>query len=117
MEPKTLSTSKILCSAVRLKVLRIVSFSCKRMLESKSSSSPAACRGTLNCGNSSMASEHVRTNVRNLCFNMAISKSLMFKLVQLLYSPVNPLFYGGVELGVFLESFELGYGAFIMQIH
>src|SRR5580765_1404305 len=127
MDPKILSTSRILWAAVRLKVLRMVSFSCRRRLESESSSA-AARSGALTCGNTSMASEYIKTNMRNLCFNMANLQSLVFpaqasffssrlQSVQLLNSPVHSFFYCGIEPGILLKLLELRHRPTVMQVH
>src|SRR5580698_3897490 len=81
-----------------------------------------------------MASEYIRTEVKNLCFNMANLQSLLVlkqtpffsalfsalfsdDLIQLLDSPVHALFYRGIELWVLLEFLELRHRAFVMQVH
>src|SRR6185437_2423043 len=120
-------TSRILCAAARLKVLRIVSFSSRRMLESESSSSPAARTGPARANKNSKPTEYIRMNVRNLCFITAPSDSFQPKrslaipgtktLVQLLDSPIHALLYRRIDVWVLLKFSELRHCALVMQVH
>src|SRR4029077_1305984 len=129
MEPKMLSTSRILWSALSVNDLRIVSFSCSAMPEFESSSLPAACSGRPAWGRNIIATAYISTSVRIFCLIMASSPVNLFRdrkslvrsefhiSIQLLYSPVHALPHCGINLGVLLKFLELRHRAPIVQVH
>src|SRR5579884_11961 len=120
MDPNTLSTSRILCSPFNVNVFWMVSFSCKRMLESSSSSACTtlallACTGLrLPCARYNTATPKI-TGHNIFAFNMfppSVKKS-----IQLLDTPIRALFHGRIKLRTLLKLPQLRNRIRIMLVY